>query len=64
MTEKQLLQVTEEFYRVDKARSRNEGGNGLGLALCEQIAKKHHAELSFSSIPNEKTIVKVIFQEC
>ncbi|WP_379142457.1 ATP-binding protein [Paenibacillus sp. sgz500992] len=64
MTEEQLLQVTEAFYRVDKARSRKEGGNGLGLALCAQIAKKHHAELSFSSKPNEKTIVKVIFQEC
>ncbi|MDR0269345.1 MAG: HAMP domain-containing histidine kinase [Paenibacillus sp.] len=61
MTEKQLLQVTEAFYRVDKARSRKEGGTGLGLALCAQIARKHHAELSFSSMPNEKTIVKVIF---
>ncbi|MEK8216856.1 MULTISPECIES: hypothetical protein [unclassified Paenibacillus] len=36
----------QAFYRVDKARSRKEGGNGLGLALCAQIAKKHHAELS------------------
>ncbi|SMF92881.1 Signal transduction histidine kinase [Paenibacillus uliginis N3/975] len=61
MTEKQLLQVTEAFYRIDKARSRKEGGTGLGLALCAQIAKKHHAELSFSSIPNEKTVVKVTF---
>lgn len=61
MTEKQLLQVTEEFYRVDKARSRKEGGNGLGLALCAQIAKKHGAELVFSSKTNEKTIVKIIF---
>lgn len=63
MTEEQLLQATEPFYRVDKARNREEGGNGLGLALCAQIAKKHHAELSFSSKPNEKTIVKVIFYE-
>ena len=64
MTEKQLIHVTEAFYRGDRARSRKEGGNGLGLALCEQIARKHHAELSFSSKPSEKTIVKVIFQEC
>jgi signal transduction histidine kinase len=63
MTEKQLLQVTEAFYRVDKARSRKEGGNGLGLALCAQIAKKHHAELTFTSQPKEKTIVRVIFRE-
>lgn len=61
MTEEQLFQATEAFYRVDRARSRKEGGNGLGLALCEQIAKKHHAELSFSSKPNEKTIARVIF---
>ncbi|MHC1746846.1 MAG: ATP-binding protein [Cellulosilyticaceae bacterium] len=61
MTQEQLLHVTEAFYRADKARSRKEGGNGLGLALCEQIAKKHNAVLNFSSKPNEKTIVKIIF---
>lgn len=61
MTQTQLLHVTEAFYRGDRARSRTEGGNGLGLALCKQIAKKHGAELAFSSKPNEKTIVKVIF---
>lgn len=61
MTEEQLLQVTEPFYRADRARSREDGGTGLGLTLCAQIAKKHHAELSISSIPNEKTIVRVIF---
>ena len=64
MTQEQLLHVTEAFYRGDRARSRKEGGNGLGLALCKQIAKKHHAELSFSSKPDEKTVVKIIFQEC
>lgn len=63
MTQKQLLHATEAFYRGDRARSRKEGGNGLGLALCKQIAKKHGAELSFSSKPNEKTIVKVIFKK-
>lgn len=61
MTQEQLLHVTEAFYRGDRARSRKEGGNGLGLALCKQIAKKHHAELSFFSNPNEKTIAKIIF---
>lgn len=61
MTEEQLAHVTEAFYRAERSRSRKEGGNGLGLTLCEQIAKKHHAELSFSSTPNEKTVVKVTF---
>lgn len=62
MTEKQLLHVTEPFYRADRARSRKGGGNGLGLALCKQIAKKHHAELFLSSKPDEKTVVKITFK--
>ncbi|MBE6023861.1 MAG: HAMP domain-containing histidine kinase [Cellulosilyticum sp.] len=61
MTSEQLLHVKEAFYRVDKSRSRKEGGNGLGLALCEQIAKKHGAELMIESQFNEGTVVKVIF---
>ena len=61
MTSEQLLHVKEAFYRVDKSRSRKEGGNGLGLALCEQIAKKHHAELMIESKLGEGTSVKIIF---
>ncbi len=61
MTSQQLLHVKEAFYRGDKSRSRKEGGNGLGLTLCDQIAKKHDAELIIESQLNKKTIVKVIF---
>ena len=61
MTSEQLMHVKEAFYRVDKSRSRKEGGNGLGLALCEQIAKKHHAELVIDSYLGEGTTVQVIF---
>ena len=49
MTKEQLAHITEPFYRTDKARSRKEGGTGLGLALCDTIAKAHGAELSFES---------------
>ena len=34
---------------VDKSRSRKEGGAGLGLALCRQIAEIHGARLEFDS---------------
>ena len=61
MTKEEISHITEAFYRVDKSRNRIEGGNGLGLALCEEIAKKHHARLSFESKPNEGTKVKVVF---
>jgi len=46
-----LAHLTEEFYRVDKARSRQQGGAGLGLALCDEIVKVHHGSLTFESGP-------------
>ncbi|MEN6328656.1 MAG: HAMP domain-containing sensor histidine kinase [Syntrophomonas sp.] len=61
MTEEQLSHITEAFYRVDKSRSRAEGGAGLGLALCEQIAVCHGAELLFASHPQQGTQAKISF---
>lgn len=61
MTKEQVSHVTEAFYRVDKARSQNEGGNGLGLTLCQVIAKKHDAELIIESEPTKGTKISVIF---
>ena len=61
MTPEQLSHITEPFYRTDKARSRAEGGTGLGLALCKQIADAHRATLSFTSAPGEGTTALVEF---
>ena len=52
-----LRRVTEPFYRADTARSRAEGGAGLGLALCREIAALHGGELTFDSTPGEGTTV-------
>jgi signal transduction histidine kinase len=62
MTAEQLAHITRPFYRTDKSRSRGEGGTGLGLALCKQIALCHGAELSFTSETGKGTRVKVIFE--
>ena len=56
-----LAKITEPFYRVDKARSREQGGAGLGLTLCKQIAEVHGAEMSIESILGEGTSVKITF---
>lgn len=44
-----LPHLTEAFYRVDKARSREQGGAGLGLALCREIVELHHGCIFFSN---------------
>ena len=47
--EAELSKITEAFYMVDKSRSRAEGGAGLGLALCKEIAALHQGSLHFES---------------
>lgn len=60
--ESALPQLTQPFYRVDKARSRKQGGIGLGLALAEEIARLHRARLAFESEVGKGTTVKVVFE--
>jgi signal transduction histidine kinase len=50
-----LPHLGERFYRVDKARSREAGGAGLGLAIAHDIAAMHHGTLTLSSTPNQGT---------
>lgn len=61
MTKEQLAHITEPFYRTDKSRSRAEGGAGLGLALCKQIAEAHGAQLYFESEIGKGTKTSVVF---
>ena len=59
MAPAELERITEAFYRVDKARSRSQGGAGLGLSLCKQIAELHGGTISFASEPGKATCVTV-----
>ena len=61
MDRETLAHLGEPFYRADKARSRAEGGAGLGVSLCFAIARRHGAQLEFESQPGRGTRATVTF---
>lgn len=59
----EIDKITQPFYMVDKSRARRSGGIGLGLALVQEIALLHGAELEIESVLGEGTTVSVVFGE-
>lgn len=49
--------IFDRFYRVDKARSRDKGGSGLGLAVARSLAAAHGGNLTLRSEPGATTFV-------
>jgi len=54
-----LPRLTERFYRVDAARSRDSGGTGLGLAIVKHIVERHRGTLEIKSAPGRGTSVEI-----
>jgi two-component system phosphate regulon sensor histidine kinase PhoR len=54
-----LPRLTERFYRVDTARSREMGGTGLGLAIVKHIVNRHRGFLDIESTSGEGSVFTV-----
>lgn len=63
ISEEHLKRICDEFYMVDKSRSRSEGGAGLGLSLASLIFECHHAKLTIESRLGVGTTMRVEFYE-
>lgn len=56
-----IERVFEPFFRVDKSRSRELGGVGLGLALVREIVRLHNGSIAVSESNEEGTTFEVVF---
>jgi two-component system phosphate regulon sensor histidine kinase PhoR len=59
ITPEHLPRLTERFYRVDTARSRDLGGTGLGLAIVKHLVNRHRGRLSITSDPGSGAVFAV-----
>ena len=49
IAQEHIPRLTERFYRVDRSRSSDTGGTGLGMAIVKHVINRHHGELKIES---------------
>ena len=62
IAEEHLPRLTERFYRVDTAQSRERGGTGLGLAIVKHILARHRGDLDIASVTGKGSTFTVILE--
>jgi len=59
ITREEAAHVFDRFYRVDRGRSRREGGAGLGLAIVREMVHAMHGDVSVQSQPGEGSVFAI-----
>lgn len=59
LSEEDKKKVFSRFYRVDKARSRERGGNGLGLSIAKELIEGYNGSISLTSHLDQGSVFKV-----
>ena len=57
---KDISYIFERFYRVEKSRSRELGGSGLGLSIVKELVDAHHWQIEVSSVVNSGSTFTII----
>lgn len=60
IADEHIDKIFERFYRIDKARSRSEGGIGLGLSIARCIIQEHNGSIHVASTPGQGTTFRVL----
>lgn len=60
MTEEDTEKIFNRFYRVDKARSRYKGGNGLGLSIAKQLLEGYKGKIWAESVLSHGSIFRIV----
>jgi len=63
IAEEHLPRLTERFYRVNVAASRERGGTGLGLSIVKHVLNRHRGQLRVASTPDEGSRFTVVLPE-
>ncbi|GLB46767.1 two-component sensor histidine kinase [Philodulcilactobacillus myokoensis] len=61
ISQKNMKLIFNRFYRVDKARSRKKGGNGLGLSIAKRLVEVYHGHISVESSLGSGSIFTISF---
>jgi len=59
ISEEDQQRIFDRFYRVEKSRSRAQGGSGLGLAMVKKIIERHDGKITVDSLPGEGSTFEI-----